>query len=193
VTADRWGNVVAATPSANVHRPSVRGGRAGVTFGNRLRSFNTKPGHPNCIQPGKRPRITLTPTLVLRAGRPAYAISVAGGDLQDQATLAVLLNAVEYDMEPEQAVTAPRYATSLHEDSFDPRPERRSTIPFPRLSIDGRFGSDIREELRKRGHDLDVKSQPIATPVMIHLDGDSGVMRAAGDPRTHRHAAGLET
>ena len=85
VVADRWGNVVSATPSANVPQEPRDGGRAGVTFGNRLRSLNTTPGHPNCIEPGKRPRITLTPTLVLKDGKPIMAISVAGGDLQVQA------------------------------------------------------------------------------------------------------------
>ena len=55
VVADRWGNVVSATPSANVYREEKMGGSTGVSFGNRLRSLNTVPGHPNCIQPGKRP------------------------------------------------------------------------------------------------------------------------------------------
>ena len=79
VVADRWGNVVSATPSANVRGNNAAGG-AGVTYGNRLRSLNTTPGHPNCIAAGKRPRITLTPTLVLKNDRPIVAISVAGGD-----------------------------------------------------------------------------------------------------------------
>jgi gamma-glutamyltranspeptidase/glutathione hydrolase len=85
VVADRWGNVVAATPSCNMLTNSP--GPSGVNTGNRVRSLNTAPGHPNQIYPGKRPRITLTPTLVLRRGKPVAAISVAGGDLQDQTTL----------------------------------------------------------------------------------------------------------
>ena len=84
---DRWGNVVSATPSCNVFGDKGDGGATGVTHGNRLRSLNSTRGHPNRIQPGKRPRITLTPTLVLKDGRPILAISVAGGDLQDQAAL----------------------------------------------------------------------------------------------------------
>src|SRR5262249_40259564 len=115
VVADRWGNVVSATPSANVPAQPRDGGRAGVTFGNRLRSLNTTPGHPNCIQPGKRPRITLTPTLVLKDGKPVMAISVAGGDLQDQETLNLLLNVIEFGMAPDAAVTAPRFATAHHQ------------------------------------------------------------------------------
>ena len=62
-------------------------GKTGVWLGTRLQSFNTWEGHPNCIEPGKRPRITLTPTLVLKDGKPVLAVSVAGGDGQDQATL----------------------------------------------------------------------------------------------------------
>jgi gamma-glutamyltranspeptidase / glutathione hydrolase len=191
VVADRWGNVVAATPSANVHRPTARGGRAGVTFGNRLRSLNTTPGHPNCIQPGKRPRITLTPTLVLHGNRPAYAISVAGGDLQDQVTLGLLLNAIDFGMEPEQAVTAPRFATSLHEDSFDPRPDRRQTVLPARLTVSDQLPAQARAELVRRGHQVEEKAGPIGVPVMIHVDAASGWLRAAGDPAAGRHAAGL--
>ena len=68
VVADRWGNVISATPSANVHFEDNLGGATGVSYGNRLRSLNTTQGHPNCIEAGKRPRITLTPTLVLKDG-----------------------------------------------------------------------------------------------------------------------------
>jgi len=128
VVADRWGNVIAATPSANVPQEPRDGGRAGVTYGNRLRSLNTTPGHPNCIKPGKRPRITLTPTLVLKDDHPIMAISVAGGDLQDQVTLSLLLDVIEFDMRPEFAVTAPRFATDHHQDSFDPNPYRIATF-----------------------------------------------------------------
>src|SRR5205823_7290925 len=106
VVADRWGNVVSATPSANVYREGGTG-RAGVSYGNRLRSLNTTPGHPNCIQPGKRPRITLTPTMVLKNDKPILAISVAGGDLQDQATLNLLLDFIAFGMTPGAAVRAP--------------------------------------------------------------------------------------
>ncbi|MFC1996340.1 gamma-glutamyltransferase family protein, partial [Chloroflexota bacterium] len=112
VVADRWGNVVAATPSANILENGPEGGEAGITFGNRLRSLNTTPGHPNCIAPGKRPRITLTPTLVLKDDKPILAISVAGGDLQDQVTLQLLLNFVEFGFLPEKAVISPRFATT---------------------------------------------------------------------------------
>ena len=155
VIADRWGNVVSATPSANVHREENMGGSTGVSYGNRLRSLNTNPEHPNCIQPGKRPRITLTPTLVLKDGAPVLAISVAGGDLQDQATMNLLLNFIEFDMSPEDAVTAPRFATAHHEDSFDPNPNREKTFKQAgSLTISDNVGETVRQELAQ---DADIR------------------------------------
>ena len=192
VVADRWGNVIAATPSANVHNDEPNGGQAGVTYGNRLRSLNTTPGHPNCIQPGKRPRITLTPTLVLKDGRPILAISVAGGDLQDQTTLNLLLNFIEFDIQPEAAVTAPRFATAHHEDSFDPNPHRTQAFKQAgSLTISDSVSQNVMEELVRRGHQIKASASPIATPVMLYIDQDSGMLYAAGDPAARRHAAGL--
>ena len=190
--ADRWGNVVAATPSANVYHAGGMVGATGVSYGNRLRSLNTTPGHPNCIQPGKRPRITLTPTLVLKDGDPILAISVAGGDLQDQATMNLLLNYVEFGMLPEAAVTAPRFATAHHEDSFDPNPNRIETFgQAGSLTINDSVSENVREELASRGHQLRAHGGAIAAPSMLYIDKDSGTYYAAGDPAAGRHAAGL--
>jgi gamma-glutamyltranspeptidase/glutathione hydrolase len=192
VVADRWGNVIAATPSANVYRQGGSG-RAGVTYGNRLRSLNTTPGHPNCIQPGKRPRITLTPTLVLQNGKPILAISVAGGDLQDQATLNLLLDFIEFDMRPEAAVTAPRFVTAHHQNSFDPNPDRVAAFKEAgSLTINDRVDGRVLEELARRGHQITAKPTHIASPVMLAVDPASGILAAAGDPDARRHAAGLE-
>jgi gamma-glutamyltranspeptidase / glutathione hydrolase len=192
VVADRWGNVVAATPSANVYHQGGYG-RAGVTYGNRLRSLNTTVGHPNCIQPGKRPRITLTPTLVLKEDRPVLAISVAGGDLQDQATLNLLLDFIEFDMEPATAITAPRFATDHHQDSFDPNPVREQTfLRAGSLTLSEQIDPGVRDELARRGHQVLPKVEPIAKPVMLYADPTSGVYYAAGDPAAGRHAAGLD-
>ncbi|MEZ4684483.1 MAG: gamma-glutamyltransferase, partial [Caldilineaceae bacterium] len=191
VIADRWGNVVSATPSANVYHDGGSG-TTGVSYGNRLRSLNTTPGHPNCIQPGKRPRITLTPTLVLKGGKPVLAISVAGGDLQDQAALNLLLNHIEFGMAPVEAVTAPRFATDNHQDSFDPNPNRAATfIKAGSLTISDQIDESVRAELADRGHRIEVKERPIATPVMLYVDQESDTFYAAGDPATGRHAAGL--
>lgn len=191
VVADRWGNVVAATPSANIPKVPRDGGEAGVTFGNRLRSLNTTKGHPNCIEPGKRPRSTLTPTLVLKDGQPIIAMSVAGGDLQDQVALNLLLDVIEFGMLPEVAVTAPRFATAHHQDSFDPNPERGQTfIGAGSLMLSEQISDTVRLALCGRGHRLEVKDSPIASPVMLYIDSNSGKYYAAGDPNSGNHAAG---
>ncbi len=193
VVADRWGNVVSATPSANVHFEDNLGGSTGVSYGNRLRSLNTTPGHPNCIEAGKRPRITLTPTLVLKDGTPILAISVAGGDLQDQTTLNLLLNFIEFDLLPENAVRTPRFATAHHQDSFDPHPNREQTFKEAgSLTINNSVTGSVRDELSKRGHKVRAQTGPVAVPVMLYVDQDSRTYYAAGDPAAGRHADGLE-
>ena len=191
VVADRWGNVVAATPSANLvgNQP----GPSGVTQGNRVRSLNTTPGHPNRVQPGKRPRITLTPTLVLKEGKPVLAISVAGGDLQDQTSLNMILNHVEFGMLPEQAVTAPRFNTFHHQDSFDPNPDRAATVTGPgRMRVNKAVSDDVLRELEKRGHKVSTTGGAIAYPVMIYIDHGNKMIHAAGDPKAGRHAAAID-
>ncbi|MBN1247628.1 MAG: gamma-glutamyltransferase [Anaerolineae bacterium] len=191
VVGDRWGNVVAATPSANVYLPGGSG-QSGVSYGNRLVSFNTTPGHPNCIAPGKRPRITLTPTLVLKDSVPVLAVSVAGGDLQDQVTLGLLVGLIDFGLAPAQAVTAPRFATHHHQDSFDPNPDREQAfIKAGSLLVNNTVPESVRENLASRGHDVETKAGPIGNPVMLYRDPISATYHVAGDPAARRHAAGL--
>jgi len=191
VVADKWGNVVAATPSANVDRSYTTGGRTGVTYGNRLRSLNTMLGHPNCIQAGKRPRITLTPTLVLKDGKPVLGISIAGGDRQDQTALNLLLDFIDFGMTPEEAVTAPRFCTFHHQNSFDPNPQRDQTfLESGELEINETIDASIRDELIRRGHPLRVVTKgAISNPSMLHIDGDT--FHVAGDPGARRHSAAI--
>jgi len=192
VVADRWGNVVAATPSCNVFGDKGDGGATGVTHGNRLRSLNTCTGHPNCIQPGKRPRITLTPTMVLKDNKPVMAISVAGGDLQDQTALNLLISAIDFDLAPAEAVCAPRFATNHHEDSFRPDPVRADArVGLGTLQISADIPQDVQTELTRRGHDVSTTDGAIAVPVMLRIDGETRCIHAAGDPKAGRHAAAL--
>lgn len=187
VVADRWGNVIAATPSCNMLTNTP--GPNGVNTGNRVRSMNTTAGHPNRVEAGKRPRITLTPTLVLKDGSPVIAISVAGGDLQDQTTLNVLLNHIEFGMSAQQAVTAPRFYMNHHQDSFNPDPDRNAAfVGRGELKVHDEIPEVIRKDLSGRGHLLEVVTTPIAHPVMIVIDHQTGLMHAAGDPKANRHA-----
>ena len=189
VVADRWGNVIAATPSCNMLTNTP--GPSGVNTGNRVRSMNTSPDHPNRVMAGKRPRITLTPTLVLKDGKPVMAISVAGGDVQDQTTLNVLLNAIEFGMTPKDAVTTPRFYTNHHQDSFNPDPDRNAAfVGRGELKVNEEISEAVQSDLTKRGHLIGVVPSPIAHPVMILID-ESGLMHAAGDPKAKRHAAAI--
>jgi gamma-glutamyltranspeptidase/glutathione hydrolase len=187
--ADRWGNVVAATPSGIPPYISPVGGETGVDHGTRLTSLNTVPGHPNCIAPGKRPRVALTPTLVLKDGKPLLAISVAGGDLQDQATLNLLLNFIEFGMKPEAAVTAPRFATRQFDGSFNPTTNRAAAAgTLTSLQLNDGFGDGVAQDLSRRGHKVTRTAGLLGNPVMIWIDPATGIAHAAGDPRGGRCA-----
>jgi gamma-glutamyltranspeptidase/glutathione hydrolase len=172
--ADRWGNVIAATPSGLGSTAGVAGD-TGIIHGSRLVSLNTWKGHPNCIQPGKRPRVTLTPTLVLKDGKPVLAISVAGGDLQDQAAIQLILDYVEFGMLPERAVSEPRFATTHHTGSFG---QDKPTLGS--LQVNVKVDESVREELKKRGHVLTTTRGGVGGVNMLFLDPKSNVAFGAG-------------
>jgi gamma-glutamyltranspeptidase / glutathione hydrolase len=186
VVADRFGNVVAATPSG---WSGVLAGDTGVWLGTRLQSFNLWADHPDVIAPGKRPRITLSPTMVLRDGLPVLAISVAGGDNQDQMTLQLLLNQTDFALEPARSVVAPRFMTDHFISSFGQKPPL-----LGQLRINPEVGSETLNALTALGHKLRVSPGPLAAaPSVISLEPHSGSesafqLRAAGDPRAGRHA-----
>jgi gamma-glutamyltranspeptidase/glutathione hydrolase len=180
VVADAAGNVVAATPSGF---DGVVAGKTGVYLGTRLQSNNVWEGHINCIEPGKRPRITLTPTIVLKNGKPVMAVSVAGGDGQDQATLQLLQCAIDFGMSPEKAVTAARWQTEHLLGSFRQAPPKLGSLTFFPTP-----GQDVVTELEKRGHTASVVRRPQTNPVMLRIDPRTKTIEAAGDPLSRRHA-----
>jgi gamma-glutamyltranspeptidase / glutathione hydrolase len=193
LVADQDGNVIAATPSG---WSGVVAGDTGVWLGSRLQSFNTWEGHPDVIEPGKRPRVTLSPTIVLDGtGRPEIAISVAGGDNQDQMTLQLLIDLVDFDLTAAEAVRAPRFMTDHFISSFGQTPPPA----LGQLRINPELGSETLEALTKLGHKLVVRSGSLAAaPCVIEFGASrSGepkkpVIHAAGDPRTGRHAVAIE-
>jgi gamma-glutamyltranspeptidase / glutathione hydrolase len=180
LVADGQGNVVAATPSgwSGTLCPPT-----GIWLGSRLQSFSLGADHPNRLEPGKRPRITLTPTLVLKDGTPVIAVSVAGGDYQDQIALQMLLNVIDRGHSAAEAVTAPRFATDHLIGSF-----RQASPRLASLIINPGVGDSVIEELRQRGHRVDVRDRPIAQPTVLLIDAASGILQAAGDPKARRHA-----
>ncbi|MBC7855302.1 MAG: gamma-glutamyltransferase [Pirellulaceae bacterium] len=178
LTADRFGNVVAATPSG---WGGVMAGKTGVQLGSRLISLNTKEGSPNCIEPGKRPRITLTPTLVLKDNKPCLAVSVAGGDLQDQVSLQVLLSSIDFGLPADKSVTAPRFSTAHHIGSFNQPPPSLGS-----LTINEDLGEKTAANLAARGHKVNAAKGAIGAPVVISIDAGTGQKHVAGDPKAGR-------
>jgi gamma-glutamyltranspeptidase/glutathione hydrolase len=181
VVAGGDGSWVAATPSgwSGVLAPDL-----GIWLGSRLQSFNLTPSHPNCIEPGKRPRITLTPTLVLKAGQPVIAVSVAGGDGQDQVTLQILLNLIDFGQSPAEAVSGPRFWTQHFISSFGRKgPELGS------LRINPEAGDEAIAELKRRGHLVEIQKGHVWAPTLIQFDVKAKLFKAAGDPKASRHAA----
>jgi gamma-glutamyltranspeptidase/glutathione hydrolase len=181
---DKDGNMFSATPSG-AWLPAVVAGDTGVLMGQRLQSALTDPNSPNVVAPGKRPRITLTPTLVLKDGQPFMILSTPGGDNQDQALLQVLLNVIEFGMNPQEAVEAPRFDTQHYISSFDNH-EFLAGV----LNIESRIPADVIRQLNSRGHKLKVQSAwgTGSSPTVIMFDSKSGVISGGADPRRGRYA-----
>ncbi|MDX6382700.1 MAG: gamma-glutamyltranspeptidase / glutathione hydrolase [Blastocatellia bacterium] len=181
---DKDGNMFSATPSG-AWLPAVVAGDTGVLMGQRLQSALTDPNSPNVVAPGKRPRITLTPTLVLKNGQPFMILSTPGGDNQDQALVQVLLNVIEFGMNPQEAVEAPRFDTQHYISSFDNH-EFLAGV----LNIESRIPADVISQLNKRGHKLKIQSDwgTGSSPTVIMYDARSGVISGGADPRRGRYA-----
>ena len=181
---DKDGNMFSATPSG-AWLPAVVAGDTGVLMGQRLQSALTDPASPNVVAPGKRPRITLSPTLVLKDGAPFMILSTPGGDNQDQALVQVFLNIVEFGMNPQEAVEAPRFDTLHLVSSFDDH----SFVPGS-LNIESRFADDVIKQLKERGHKLKVQSAwgTLSSPTVIMYNPQTGVASAGADPRRGRYA-----
>ncbi len=147
-TADREGWVVSVTPSGG-WVPAVIAGKTGVGLSQRMQSFvlDASENPFNVVAPGKRPRVTLTPTLAFRDGRPWLAFSVQGGDGQDQDLLQFFLNLVEFNMSPQEAVEAPGFYSFQMRASFD----NHRTEPG-HIQVNESTPAWIRKELREMGY-----------------------------------------
>jgi gamma-glutamyltranspeptidase/glutathione hydrolase len=180
VVADKHGNCVAATPSG------FNGGLAGKTgiwFSSRLQSFNTWEGHPNCIEPGKRPRITLTPGIVLKDGKLVLAVSSAGGDQQDQALLQLIVDCLDFGLSPKEAVTSARFGTQHMMSSFGQGPPQLGNVlVYPSI------GDGVIKSLEARGAKVTLQKVAWGRPVVVRVDPQTGVIEAAGDPTAKRNA-----
>ena len=177
--ADAGGNLFSATPSSGwLLGGAFVAGSTGVPMSNRMQAFHLDPSSPNVLAGGKRPRTTLTPTIVLKNGKPFLAIGTPGGDSQDQQILLVLLNILDFGMDVQAAIEAPR-VNSLHPvSSFD------NHRPQPGvLEVESTLAPSVIEQLKARGHVLLVRP-----PFGI----STGIVAAGVDPATGRLRGGAD-
>jgi gamma-glutamyltranspeptidase/glutathione hydrolase len=181
---DKDGNMLSATPSG-AWIPALIAGDTGIQLTQRAQAFVLTPGHPNQLAPHKRPRITLTPTIALRDGKPWLAFSTPGGDSQDQTLLQIFLNVVEFGMNPQEAVEAPRFNSEAIYSSFDDHRDQ----PLA-LDVETRISEAVLKALRERGHALVMQSEwgNSTAPTMVEYDPATGVSTAGADVRGHRYA-----
>jgi gamma-glutamyltranspeptidase/glutathione hydrolase len=175
--ADRFGNMVSATPSGGWLQSSPVIPGLGFCLGTRAQMFTLTPGLPATIAPGKRPRTTLTPSLALRDGEPYLAFGTPGGDQQDQWSLLVLLNHLHFGMNLQQAIDFPAYHSAHMPSSFYPRQAQ------PRvLDVESRVDPAVIEDLRRRGHLVNVRPAWSLGRVSA-VARRNGMLYAAANPR----------
>ena len=146
---DKQGNMVSATPSGGWLQSSPVIPDLGWPLTPRAEMFVLDKRSPNALQPGKRPRITLTPSLAFRCGKPYMVFGTPGGDQQDQWALHMFLRHVHHGLDLQGAVDAPEFHTLHMTDSFFPR-----ECALGHLAVEGRFPTETIRELSNRGHDV---------------------------------------
>ncbi|WP_314196397.1 gamma-glutamyltransferase [uncultured Arthrobacter sp.] len=184
---DRWGNMVSATPSGGWLQSSPAIPELGFCLGTRLQMTWLEPGTPSTLTPGKRPRTTLTPTLVLRDGAAVSALGSPGGDQQDQWQLLYLLRTIVGGYTPQQAIDAPAFHTTSMPGSFWPR-----TWEPGGAVVEDRLGDDVIAGLERRGHRITRAGDwTLGRLSAVVRDPRTGVLQAAANPRgAQGYAAG---
>jgi gamma-glutamyltranspeptidase / glutathione hydrolase len=181
---DKDGIMFSATPSG-AWLPSVIAGDTGIPLSERAQSFVLLPGHPNELAPGKRPRVTLSPTLVTMAdGKPFAVLSTPGGDTQEQGLLQVLFNIIQFRLNAQNSIEAPRFGTRHLVSSFDNHAWNRGD-----LQLDERISQEVAAELTARGYKVSMMSRYAngTAPVVVRVN-DNGVIEAGADPFYNRSA-----
>jgi len=178
-TLDAEGNLVACTVSGGWFQSSPVIDGLGFPLGTRGQMFYLDPDRPNALAPHKRPRTTLTPTLVTRDGQPFLAFGTQGGDAQDQWTLQFFLNYWIFGMDLQAALDAP----TVHSEHFPASFYPRNADPL-RISVEGRIPTRVREQLARRGHLLSIPGDWAHGRVLaVCFDQEHGILQAAASPR----------
>ncbi len=184
---DERGNAIAATPSDGFGGTPLVPDLGFIVSSRGVQSW-LDPRHPASIAPGKRPRLTPNPAMILKDGRVFAPFGTPGNDTQPQAMVQFLVNLIDHGMNPQEAVEAPRVATYSFPRSSHPHPYT------PGLTYaEARIPAAVIEELRGRGHEVRMwpeLSAPAGSVCAIVCDPDSGFLIGAADPRRMAYAAG---
>ncbi len=176
---DRAGNMASFTPSGGWLRNNEVIARLGFPLSCRLMTFYLGPAHhPNVVAPGKRPRTTLTPSLAFRGGKPWMSFGTMGGDQQEQWSLQFFLNRAVFGMTLQEAIEAPKLSSEHFPGFFAPHDHFVN-----RVRVEARVGKKVLDELRRRGHDVDVApdwTEGFISGAELYPDGR---LEAGCDPR----------
>ena len=175
---DRHGNMVSATPSGGWLWGAPVVPELGFCLGTRAQMFWLDEGLPNSLEPGKRPRTTLSPTLAGRGGDPYLALGTPGGDQQDQWTLHTLLAHAHFGLDLQASIDAPGHHTEAFPSSFYPRETR-----VRHVAVEERAGDEAIAGLRARGHDVEVSAPWSLGRVSAVGREDDGRVKAGANPR----------
>jgi gamma-glutamyltranspeptidase / glutathione hydrolase len=175
---DRHGNMVSATPSGGWLWGAPVVPELGFCLGTRAQMFWLEEGLPNSLEPGKRPRTTLSPTLAGRGGDPYLALGTPGGDQQDQWTLHTLLAHAHFGLDLQASIDAPGHHTEAFPSSFYPRETR-----VRHVAVEERAGHEAIAGLRARGHDVEVSAPWSLGRVSAVGREDDGRVKAGANPR----------
>ncbi|MEV6759096.1 gamma-glutamyltransferase [Streptomyces sp. NPDC051105] len=181
---DRWGNMIAATPSGGWLQSNPVVPELGFPLGTRLQMAWLEEGLPNSLTPGRRPRTTLTPSIALRDGVPVLAFGTPGGDQQDQWQLhfflaVALRGQVRGGLDLQGAIDAPNWHNDSFPSSFYPRGRRPGSV-----TVESRTDPGVVAGLRRRGHDVTVgPGWSEGRLCAVARDPRTGVLSAGANPR----------
>ena len=184
---DEQGNAFSATPSDGIGGTPIVPGLGFPISSRGLQTWLDKE-HPSCIQPWKRPRLTPNPAMVLKDGKSFMPFGCPGGDAQVQGMLQVFLNIIEFGMEPQEAIEAPRVVTHSFPDSFWPYASRPGEV-----TVEARVHPQVREVLKDRGHilhDDQEWSSGVSRVCAITVHPETGTRSGGADPRSTSYAIG---
>lgn len=175
---DRWGNMVAATPSGGWLQSSPVVPGLGFALNSRAQMYWLKPGLAGSLLPGKRPRTTLTPSIASFEGRPTLAFGTPGGDQQDQWQLSLFLRVVHHGLNLQEAIDMPLFHTTHFPGSFHPRQRQPGHI-----MVEESVGDEVLAALRARGHKVEAAPEWSVGRLTAAKREKDGVLKAAATPR----------